>query len=763
MQALVVDDDPTIRELVTTVLAGEGFEVVDAPDGESAIEIARRTSIDLVLCDVRMGPLSGFDVLRMLKQENTFDADIVLMTGDASVESALEAVCAGARDYIAKPFSIDDLSALARSTAERRRLRSTTPAAEPAVDYAELLGRSGAMIELFKTVGRVAATDLPVLICGEPGTGKEVVARTIHARSDRVGLPFAAVNCGSPTEALLDSELFGYAWGSGAGAESDRCGLFEEVNGGTLLLDEVTETSPAMQAKLLRVLQDGEVRRIGSKVPIKVNVRVLATTSRDPDTAVAAGLFRGDLLCRLNTVAINVPRLRERTGDIDLMVLSLLQRFRRSDAPPIRITPEALEKLRAYSWPGNVRELRHTTQRLAVLNTGYVVGVEDLPEKIRNAEAGRAEPSAGRLFDGPAPSAPRGDEADGRTVEYDRAQAAAAHANFVRECPRCGNCFETSIQFCDADGLELKRSLPVERTIEGRYRLDRLIGKGGMGAVYEGTDLRLARKVAIKVLTGTTLGQGATLGRFEREAQASAGLNHPNVVTVHDYGTLGDEGAFLVMELLRGRTLLSEMRRLGCLQPEAAADLFNQIIEGVKSAHRAGVIHRDLKPDNVLLVSDEEHANLVKVLDFGLARIVHLETHEASRLTVPGTVMGTFGYMSPEQLCGGEVDERGDIFSLGVMVVEALTGHRPFAGRTWAELLAVITRGDFRLDGDVPEVRDLEGILQRCLALDPEDRFPSVALLQSELIPALRRCPSLAPSESASFALRPTPAVGRPR
>jgi two-component system response regulator AtoC len=386
MQILVVDDDRSVRDMVCEVLRDDGFDVAAAPDGETAIEMGRTHPFDLVFCDVRMGKTSGFDVLRAFKEDVQPDADIILMTGHASLEAALEAVRGGARDYIVKPFSIEELSQLARTAMERRRLvREAAALAEgPAAEFADLVGRSAAMIEVFKTIGRVAVTDLPVLICGESGTGKEVIARTIHANSPRGAKPFVAVNCGALTETLIETELFGHVKGSFAGAAGDRRGLFEEAGGGTLLLDEVTETSPAFQAKLLRVLQENEVRRVGSNVATKIDVRILATTNRDPEAIVASGLFREDLLYRLNVISLRLPPLRERAGDIDLMIGAFLARYRPPDASPLRIAPEALERLRSYTWPGNVRELRHTMQRLAAHGASDVLRVADLPEKVRN-------------------------------------------------------------------------------------------------------------------------------------------------------------------------------------------------------------------------------------------------------------------------------------------------------------------------------------------------------------------------------------------
>jgi hypothetical protein len=341
------------------------------------------------------------------------------------------------------------------------------------------------------------------------------------------------------------------------------------------------------------------------------------------------------------------------------------------------------------------------------------------------------------------------------------ARVAGDGVNLVRECPVCGTCYDSAAERCEADGAELTLSLPVERTIESKYRLDRLIGRGGMGAVYEGTDLRLARKVAIKVLTGAMFGDQAALRRFEREAQASARLNHNNIVTVYDYGATGAGGAFLVMELLAGSTLRDEIHRAGTVHPQLAAEWFTQVFDAVKAAHDAGVVHRDLKPENVLITRTPERGDVVKVLDFGLAKVRRIDLENPSSLTVPGTVMGTLGYMSPEQLGGGDVDERGDIFSLGVMVAEALTGRKPFYGDTWASLMASASSGTFRLAGEGAAVRHLEAALRRCLAPDPGERFASVTSMQDELVPAILRFPAVASSAaSAASEVEPTRRYG---
>lgn len=320
--------------------------------------------------------------------------------------------------------------------------------------------------------------------------------------------------------------------------------------------------------------------------------------------------------------------------------------------------------------------------------------------------------------------------------------------NLLKECPQCGACFDSAAETCPEDGRELTLTLPVERVIEGRYRLERLIGRGGMGAVYEATDARLNRRVAVKILTGSMFGNSEALRRFEREAQASARLNHPNIVIVFDYGVLQTEGAYLVMEILKGETLGAKLKRQGCVSCSLAAEWFDQVLEAMKAAHQAGVIHRDLKPENVFITHDEQGGQRnLKVLDFGLAKLSTISMTgpdgPTAPMTTPGTVMGTFGYMSPEQLTGGEVDERSDLFSVGVMVVEALTGRRPFSGKTYTELLTNILHGSFHLQAASDDERRLDEVLQKCLAKDRNSRFNSALAMQASLVPALRNCPAI--------------------
>lgn len=315
--------------------------------------------------------------------------------------------------------------------------------------------------------------------------------------------------------------------------------------------------------------------------------------------------------------------------------------------------------------------------------------------------------------------------------------------NLVKECPHCNRCFDGNNEFCDIDKVQLTLSIPVERIIDGKYRLDKLIGKGGMGAVYAATDLRLDRVVAVKILHGSMFGDQEAVKRFEREAKASAKLIHPNVVATYDYGKLLASGAYLVMELVSGISLGDKLNQEQTLAPKVVADLFAQILEAIKVAHNAGIIHRDLKPDNILIFK-ENGKNKVKVLDFGIAKIKRVDLADSNSLTEPGTIIGTFGYMPPEQFSAEEVDERSDIFALGVMVIESLIGDKPFSGRTIYELMGNMLKKPFHLSGNSLEIKTLDDVLQKCIAKDPNQRFSSITEMQKELIPAISQCPASA-------------------
>jgi tRNA A-37 threonylcarbamoyl transferase component Bud32/GAF domain-containing protein len=311
--------------------------------------------------------------------------------------------------------------------------------------------------------------------------------------------------------------------------------------------------------------------------------------------------------------------------------------------------------------------------------------------------------------------------------------------NLLKECPRCGLCYDKSAAICERDREPLTFTLPIQRTIDGRYRLERLVGRGGMGAVYEAKDVRLDRAVAIKILRGNSFGDRNALRRFKSEALALARLRHANIVAVHDFGEIDPLGAYIVMELLRGVNLRSELQSRGGLPPRVVAEWFDQIFEGVKAAHRSAIVHRDLKPENVF-VSQDEGRTRVHILDFGLAKLLRPEGSNSASLTGAGVVMGTRSYMSPEQLRGQEIDERTDVFSLGVMIVECLTGENPFRERGAGDATPEQVSRPLRLR-DEEAIQTLNTALGRCLALERGARFPTVAAMQEALVPLIRDCP----------------------
>ncbi|HEX8096707.1 MAG TPA: sigma-54 dependent transcriptional regulator [Pyrinomonadaceae bacterium] len=386
MYVLVIDDEPLVRGFLREALREDGWDVSEAESAERAFGLLRERPWSLVLCDVLLGGDNGISVLRRFKEELP-DVPVVLMTGHGSAVGALDATAFGAYDYLLKPFSVDDLLALVQSVRERFMNSSRHHAAarkEKAAAYSsdiELVGRSEAFIQVMKQVGRVAATSLPVLISGESGTGKEVVASALHRRSNRASKPFVAVNCGAIPAELIESELFGHVRGSFTGAHTDRAGLWQEADGGTVFLDEITETTPAFQVKLLRALQKGEIRRVGSNRTQRLDVRVLAASNRDVEKEVEAGRFRQDLFYRLNTVTIYLPPLRERREDIFPLATSFAERIRSPQAQ-VTFSPEALRLLEQYPWPGNIRELENAVMRAAAM-CGSVVRHEDLPERVR--------------------------------------------------------------------------------------------------------------------------------------------------------------------------------------------------------------------------------------------------------------------------------------------------------------------------------------------------------------------------------------------
>lgn len=403
LPALVIDDEQSVRDFVCTVLEDDGWQVSRAASAEAAFEMLAQEKWAIVFCDVRLGGADGFDVLRRFKEE-TPHTKVVLMTGHGDAAGALDATAFGAYDYLLKPFGAEELQSLSAtlrdqltSRPHRVSLGTRAPASDSEI---ELVGRSHAFIEVMKQVGRVAKTNLPVFLTGESGTGKELVAATLHRRSGRADQTFVAVNCGAIPAELIESELFGHVKGSFTGADRDRRGLWEEANEGTVFLDEITETSLSFQVKLLRVLQEGEVRRVGSNQTQRVSVRVIAASNRDVEAEVKAGRFREDLYYRLNAVSIKLPPLRERRDDIPPLAQTFADRVY-SLSPSVRFSSEALELLQQYPWPGNIRELENAVVRAAAM-CDRLIRVQDLPERIRNFQQQANGKLAGVSSDSPA-------------------------------------------------------------------------------------------------------------------------------------------------------------------------------------------------------------------------------------------------------------------------------------------------------------------------------------------------------------------------
>ncbi len=398
---LLLEDDETLASLLARVLRAEGYKVDLLERADELPPANRLAGYDLVLSDIHLANnTSGHDVLARVRAENK-TVPVILMTAFADVEGAMNAVSSGAYEYIPKPIEPMLLKQMVGEAVARKRLAASPEpprAPTPVADNAKIVGATASMIDVYKTVAQVAPTTSTVLIIGESGTGKELVARAIHAKSPRAAKPFVAVNCAALPESILESELFGHEKGSFTGATGTKRGLFEEANGGTLLLDEIGEISAKTQVQLLRVLQEGEIRRVGGSDTIKVDVRVVTATNRDLKAEVAAGRFREDLFFRLQVVTIRVPALRERKGDIGLLVRHFLARHaERLGRPVPRVAPEVLEALAAYDFPGNVRELAHAMERATLLAREGAITPQDLPPEIANSYQSRAGNGPGGL------------------------------------------------------------------------------------------------------------------------------------------------------------------------------------------------------------------------------------------------------------------------------------------------------------------------------------------------------------------------------
>lgn len=397
MNILIIDDEPGLRQTVSLILADEGYEVSTASDGEEGYARALEVQPDIILCDVRMPRLTGLEFLDRYRAANG-TAMVIVMTAHGGMEMAIQAMKKGAYDYIPKPFSPDQLLLTLKKAEERESLRRevTRLRQEVSIDrrYREIVAKSPAMIKALEVASKVAKHPSPVLITGESGTGKELIARLIHDESDRARGPFIPVNCGAIPENLLESELFGYVRGAFTGADRDKPGLFEAASGGTLLLDEIGDMPHTLQVKLLRVLQESEIRRLGDTRTRSVDVRVLSATNKDLSAEARAGAFRQDLYYRIAVVPIHLVPLRQRRDEIPLLVHHFLEQYNKKLKLNVRgIEAEAMKLLLEYPWPGNVRELENTIERGLVLADTPKITVADLPVHISSPVAPLDQPA----------------------------------------------------------------------------------------------------------------------------------------------------------------------------------------------------------------------------------------------------------------------------------------------------------------------------------------------------------------------------------
>ena len=388
-RVLVVDDEENIRLVLRTLLKKHGYDVEVADGGEAALAALEAFDPDVILTDVRMPRMGGLDLLGALKAKQ-HPATVIVMSAYGNVDLAIEAMKAGAYDYVSKPFKPDEVVRALRKAEERETLRRENRALKEQIQkenqFESILAKSAEMVAIFKTVSKIADYKTTVLITGESGTGKELVARAIHTRSSRKAAPFVAINCGAIPENLLESELFGHKKGAFTDANADRRGLFEEATGGTLFLDEIGELPLSLQVKLLRVLQEEHIRRLGDTKDVKVDVRIIAATHRDLTADVKAGRFREDLFYRIHVLSIHIPPLRSRREDVSLLIDHFVTRNNARLGTSIRgVSTESRKLLLEYSWPGNVRELENTIERAMVLAEADVLQLGDLPERIRDA------------------------------------------------------------------------------------------------------------------------------------------------------------------------------------------------------------------------------------------------------------------------------------------------------------------------------------------------------------------------------------------
>jgi DNA-binding NtrC family response regulator len=384
---LIVDDEKSMCQYLSIMLKKEGYQVKVTNSGKKAISLVKESNFDVIITDIKMDGMDGIEVLTAVKEIDP-TLPVIIMTAYASQKTAIEALNRGAFYYLIKRAKNEEIKMVIRSALDMHRVKSENKFLKKQLkqkdDFKNIIGKSEEIQRVFKLVDKVADTDSTILICGESGTGKELIARAIHYRSNRVNNPFVSINCGALPENLLESELFGHVKGSFTGAIRDKEGLFKVANGGTFFLDEVGETSPAIQVKLLRVLQEREIIPVGGTAPIKVDCRLIAATNADLENAVKEGNFRADLYYRLNVIPIVIPPLRDRHDDIPLLVDHFLMHASERSGRRRTISKDAMELLTNYDWPGNVRELENVVERAVILQEGNEIQVEDLPDRVRN-------------------------------------------------------------------------------------------------------------------------------------------------------------------------------------------------------------------------------------------------------------------------------------------------------------------------------------------------------------------------------------------
>ncbi len=393
VNVLIVDDEHTVRETCAAVAAQSGMKTISVATAEEALEVLERSSVDILLTDLKLPRANGVELLKVVHDVHP-EVAVVVLTQYGTIESAVEVTRLGALDYVTKPFRIEELRSrlerAARAVELQQENRLLREQLRNRPGYGGIIGLSAKMERVYKMIEKVSQHDYPILLLGESGTGKELVARCVHYSGPRKDRPFAPVDCSALVPTLIESELFGYVKGAFTGAMQSKQGLLEAAQGGTLFLDEIGDMPTDLQAKLLRALQEREVKPVGSTERRRINVRIVAATNRDLDSAIRAGTFRQDLYFRLNVVQIKLPPLRDRKSDIPLLVTAFLEKFSDSQGPVRTISEDAMRRLIAYDWPGNVRELENAIERAVALGSGPIVHVGDLPSNLQYPSSERA-------------------------------------------------------------------------------------------------------------------------------------------------------------------------------------------------------------------------------------------------------------------------------------------------------------------------------------------------------------------------------------